>query len=51
VSFLVSDDPEMLHRCFELHRERLAEQFAEQRVTLAALYERLAGARIRPEER
>ncbi len=41
---LGADDPELVRRYFELHRERLEEHLADQRRTLARL-ERLLAAR------
>ena len=40
---LTADDPVVVHRYLELHRERLDERFAEQRRNLASLERSLAG--------
>ena len=39
---LTTDDPQLVHRYLELHRERLEERLADQRRTLAALERVLA---------
>ena len=39
---LTTDDPELIHRHMELHRERLEEQLADQRRTLVELERLLA---------
>jgi len=39
---LTTDDPELVHRYLELHRERLEERLADQERTLAALARVLA---------
>jgi hypothetical protein len=48
---LAADDPTIVRRHLELHRERLEERLAEQRVLLASLERALTGAidaRARP---
>ena len=44
-TLLGTDDPGLIHRLLELHRERLQEHLADQRHTLARL-ERLLAARV-----
>jgi len=41
-AILTTDDPELVHRYLELHRERLEERLADRRQTLAALQHVLA---------
>jgi hypothetical protein len=43
---LVTDDPRMVRRHLELHRERLMEELIDRRLTLAALERELADAAI-----
>ena len=40
---LQTDDPRLIHRYLELHRERLEERLAEQRATLAGIEALLMG--------
>jgi DNA-binding transcriptional MerR regulator len=40
---LRTDDPRLIHRYLELHRERLEERLAEQRATLAGIEALLTG--------
>lgn len=44
-SIIGADDPEVVRRYFELHRERLEERLADQRRTLVR-FERLFAARL-----
>jgi hypothetical protein len=43
---LVADDPRLVHRHLELHRERLVEELEDRRRTLTALERELAGAAL-----
>jgi hypothetical protein len=43
---LVADDPRLVRRHLELHRERLMEELIDRRLTLAALERELADAAI-----